>query len=159
MGSPDNGFIAHSLGEEVRRLGRLAIPVAGTQLSIMLLGFVDTVMLGWYDVNAMAAAMSANIWTLTTLFFANGILFGLDPIISQAHGAGDGRRAGLALQRALVMALLLSIPVGASWLLTGPFLLATGQDEALIPMAQTYATIMIPAVPFFLVYSARRTGT
>ena len=122
----------------------------------MLLGFVDTVMLGHYDTLAMAASVSANIWTFATLFFANGILFGLDPIIAQAHGAGDGPRAGLALQRGVVMALLLSFPVAASWLITGPFLSVTGQDTSLIPMAHTYAMTLIPSIPFFLVYSALR---
>ena len=89
MASLSNVFIA---GDEVRRLAKLAIPVAGTQLSTMLLGFVDTVMLGGYDVNAMAAAMSASIWIFSTMFFASGILFGLDPIIAQAHGAGATTR-------------------------------------------------------------------
>ena len=60
----------------MRRLARLAVPVAGTQLSTMLLGVVDTMMLGWYDTHAMAASLAANVFTFGTLFFANGILFG-----------------------------------------------------------------------------------
>ena len=111
MGSPSDTFLARSAGEEVRRLLRLAVPVAGTQLSMMLLGFVDTVMLGWYDTQAMAASVSANVWVFATMFFANGILLGLDPVIAQAHGAGDGTTAGIAFQRGSVLSLLLAVPV------------------------------------------------
>ena len=108
-------FVARSAGEETRRLLRLAIPVAGTQLSMMLLGFVDTVMLGWYDTQAMAASVSANVWTIASMFFAAGILLGIDPVVAQAHGAGDGRRAALAFQRGVLLSLVFAAPVALCW--------------------------------------------
>ena len=49
---------------------------------------------------------------------ANGVIFGIDPIVSQAHGAGDGARAALALQRGVALALGFSIPVALPWLFT-----------------------------------------
>lgn len=149
-------FVARSTGEEVRRLVRLAIPVAGTQFSTMLLGFVDTMMLGRYDIHAMAASAAANVFTFGTLFFANGILFGLDPLIAQAHGARDGRRAGLAFQRGLLLAVLLSIPTALSWFWTDEFLALAGQEAGLLPLAAEYVEALMPGVPFFLVYSVLR---
>lgn len=152
---PDD-FATDSTGAEVRRLARLALPVAGTQFSSMLLGFVDTMMLGRYDIHAMAASAAANVFTFGTIFFANGILFGLDPLIAQAHGARDGQRAGLAFQRGIVLALLLSVPTGLSWLWADDFLRLTAQDAAIIPLADTYVKALIPGIPFFLVYSILR---
>jgi MATE family multidrug resistance protein len=157
MSSSGSNFIAQTAGEEVRRLLRLAVPVAGTQLSMMLLGFVDTVMLGRYDDQAMAASALANVWTFATMFFAGGILLGLDPVIAQAHGAGDGRKAALAFQRAAVMALVLSLPVAFAWLWTDRFLSLAGQESGLLALAQSYATSLIPGLPAFLVYSCLRS--
>ena len=157
MSPARQNFVSRTTGEEVRRLLRLAIPVAGTQLSMMLLGFVDTVMLGWYDTTAMAASVSANVWTIATMFFASGILLGLDPVIAQAHGAGRGERAGLAFQRGTVLSPLLAVPVALSWLWTGRFLSLTGQESALVPLAQSYADALIPGLPAFLVYSCLRS--
>lgn len=149
-------FIARNRSEEFRRLLRLALPIAGAQLATMLMGFVDTVMLGRYSTDAVAAAVLANSVLFATIMFANGILFGLDPVISQAHGAGDGRASGLALQRGIVLSVLLSVPVGICWTFTGDVLLAFGQEPQLAPLAQAYMTAMIPSIPFFLWFSVMR---
>ncbi len=141
---------------EIRKMIALGLPVAGTQLSTMLLGFVDTVMVGRVSVEAIGAAALANVWIFGTLMFANGILFGLDPIVSQSHGAGDGDRAGRALQTGLFLALLLSLPVALLWTQTERFLLVAGQDPALARMAHEYTLVQIPGVPFFLAYAALR---
>ena len=141
---------------EIRKLVALSAPVALTQLSVMLLGFVDTVMLGRVSVEAIAASSLANVWIFGTLMFANGVLFGMDPIVAQAHGARDGARAGLALQRGLVMASLLSLPIIALWTQTERFLVFAGQDPALARAAHAYTLVQIPSVPFFLAWSALR---
>ncbi|MGH0030776.1 MAG: MATE family efflux transporter [Myxococcota bacterium] len=149
-------FIARTPRQELRRLTQLAMPIAGAQLATMLMGFVDTVMLGHYSTDAMAAAVLANSLVFGTMMFANGILFGLDPLITQAHGAGDGRAVALALQRGMVLALLLSVPVGVSWLFTGEFMLALGQEPRLVPLAQGYMDAVLPSIPFFLWLSVLR---
>ncbi len=144
------------LRSEIRRLTTLAWPVAVTQISTMLLGVVDTLMLGHYAVEALSAAALANVWVWGTLQLAIGTLFGIDPIVAQAHGAGDGRRAALALQRGLVLSVCLSVPVGLLWFGTEGFLVATGQDPALAAAAERYTLVQLPSLPFFLAFFALR---
>ncbi len=141
---------------EIRKMVALGLPVAGAQLSTMMLGVVDTIMVGRVSVEAIAAAALANVWIFGTIMFANGILFGLDPIVAQSHGAGDGERAGRALQAGLFLSLLLSVPVALLWTQTERFLLLAGQDPSLAGLAHTYTVVQIPGVPFFLAYSALR---
>ena len=145
-----------ALRSEIRKMAALGLPVAVTQLSSMLLGFVDTVMVGRVSVEAIGATSLANVWTFGTVMFANGILFGLDPIVAQAHGARDGERAARALQTGVSLSLLLSIPVGLLWMQTQTVLLLAGQDPELARMAHQYALVQIPGIPFFLAYSALR---
>jgi MATE family multidrug resistance protein len=71
---------------ELRKLLSLGAPVAGAQLGTMLMGFVDALVVGRVSVEAMAAASLANVWIYGTLMFANGVIFGIDPIVAQAHG-------------------------------------------------------------------------
>jgi MATE family multidrug resistance protein len=144
------------LRQEIRRLALLSLPVAATQVSTMLMGFVDTVMVGHVSVDAIAAASLANVWIFGTLQFAIGILFGMDPIVAQAHGAGDGRRSAIALQRGLVLSLLLSAALALLWSRTGDFLLLAGQDPELARAAHLYTLVQIPSIPFFLAYTAVR---
>jgi len=141
---------------EVRRLAALALPVAATQVSTMMLGVVDTLMVGRASVPALAAASIGNVWIFGTLQLATGILFGLDPVVAHAHGSGDGRRAGLALQRGLALALYLSVPLAGLWLVGDGFLRWTGQDPTLARDAQRFIAVQIPSIPFFLGYSALR---
>jgi MATE family multidrug resistance protein len=141
---------------EVRHLLELALPAAATQLSMMLMGVVDTAMVGRVGVDATASLVLSNVWIFGVLMLANGVLFGLDPIISQAHGAGDGPACARALQRGCVWALLLSAPAAGLLALTEQGLLFFGQEPALARAAGSYAVVQIPSVPFFLLYAALR---
>jgi len=154
MSAPTSGapaFIA-----EIRRLAALGVPVALSQLAVMAMGFVDLLMVGRVSLDAFAAVGIANPWVFGTLFFAQGILMGIDPWVSQAHGAGDGARAGLALQRGIVMGMILSVPVAFLWTITEDALLTLGQDPELARQAADYVRMQIPSIPFFLCYSALR---
>src|SRR6476619_3834281 len=97
----------------------------------MLLGVEDTVMLGHVGVRALDASALGNVWAWGTLIFGFGVVLGIDPIVSHAHGASDEKRLGLALQRGIIAALLVSIPIAILWLLAEPVLVAMGQDRAL----------------------------
>ena len=141
---------------EVRALLALALPAAATQLSTMLMGFVDTVLLGHVGVPELAAASIANVWINATLLFAIGVVLGIDPLIAQAHGRGDSIATGLAAQRGLVVAAALSLPVGLAWYFTEAVLLAVGQDPQLARDAQVFARVQIPSIPFFLAFNTLR---
>ncbi|MFT5052935.1 MAG: MATE family multidrug resistance protein [Chlamydiales bacterium] len=141
---------------ELKSLGWLALPIIATNLGTMLLGVVDVWMVARYSSEALASATLANTWIHGTTLFAMGIVMGIDPIVSQAHGARDGLRGGLALQRGIVVALLVSVPIAWLWSHCEGFLLLAGQQPELADAAQTYALVQIPSAPLFLVFIAMR---
>jgi len=141
---------------ELRRLMELAAPLVVTQLASMMLGVVDTMMVGRMSVEVLAAAALGHVWTFGTLVFAMGVIYGMDPLVTQAHGSGDPVRQGRALQRGLIIAGLVSIPIAALWALTDRAMLLLGQDPELAALAKTYARTQIPGLPFFLAYTALR---
>jgi MATE family multidrug resistance protein len=141
---------------EVRRLSRLAAPVVATQLGMMLLGVVDALMLGRVGVEPLAAAALGNVWIMGALLGAMGLVLGIDPIVSQAHGAKDGARLGLVVQQGLVVAVLVSIPASIALFFTRDGLLLLGQDPELARMAHAYAVVQIPGVAPFLGFIALR---
>ncbi len=141
---------------EVWALSTLAGPAIATQVGTMLMGVVDTLMVSRVSVEALSAASIGNAWTSMTLFCSMGIILGIDPIVSQAHGARDGSRAALALQRGIVLALAISLPVALLFVLTERFLLLMGQNPALAQAAHAYVLVQLPSIPCFLVYSSLR---
>ena len=148
--SATNPPLPGGLRAELRTLLRLSTPVALGQLAFMLLGFVDVVMVGHYATEALAAATLANVWVFGTMMFATGILFGLDPLVSQAHGAGDGERCGLSFQRGLALSLALSPLLALAWVFTEPALLLAQQTPELARAAGRFALVQIPSVPFLM---------
>lgn len=142
---------------ELRRIVALAAPVAATQLGTMLLGVVDLLMLGHLGTRELAAAALGRVWVLGTMLVAQGILFGLDPVISQAFGARKRERMGLALQQGLVLASVLSLLLAGLFLVTDDALRAFGQDPELAAIARRYAVARIPGLPFLFVFLALRS--
>lgn len=145
-----------SIGREIRRLARLAGPVVATQLAMQLLGVVDTLMVGHVDVRTLAAASLGHVWTFGTLIFGMGVVIGIDPLVAQAHGAGDARRQSLALQRGILVGLAASAPVALLWWWTDRAMALLGQDPQLAALARSYVVVQIPSIPFFLVFTALR---
>ena len=143
--------------QEALILSRLATPVVIGNVGMMAMGIVDTMLVGRLGTNAIAAATLGNIWVAGTMFPLAGILQGIDPIVSQAHGAGDGARCGLALQRALVLALPLSVLTIALWFLAAPVLVAAGQSSPLVTQAAAFVHAQwFSVLPFFVLWSLRQ---
>ncbi|HWA72568.1 MAG TPA: MATE family efflux transporter [Polyangiaceae bacterium] len=148
--------VVPSLKLELRTLLRLSAPVALTQLGLMTTGIVDTLMVSHLGVKELAASALGNTWQWAWLSMGLGVLMGLDPLISQAHGRGDQTATALALQRGVVLALLVSVPICACLAFTREGLLLLGQEPEVAALAARYNLWKIPTVPCFLVYSAIR---
>ena len=122
----------------------------------MTLGVVDMAMVGGLGIEELDASALGNTWIFGTLIFGLGMGFGLDPIISQSHGAGDSKRIALALQRGVVVALLMSVPIALAWAFTDGALNLFGQAEEMSQMAQAYVQIQIFSIPTFLIFNTLR---
>ena len=141
---------------DVGEMLRLAIPVVVVQVGLMLMGVVDTVMVGHLDRVALAAVAVGNVYVFGTLVWGMGLLMVLDPIVSQAIGAGD--RAGVArgVQRGIVLAVVLTVPLAAINL-PGEWLLAlVRQPPEVVPIAAQYTRATLPGLVAFLVFIALR---
>lgn len=138
--------------DELRRLMTLALPVMGAQLGGMLMGTVDTLMLGRVSVDALASASIANAWIFALLLFGQGLVHGIDPLITQAHGAGRGDRAAVTAQQGAVVALLVSAPLCLMAAFTEDALLLLGQSPHLAAAAHRYTLVQLPSIPAFLLF-------
>jgi multidrug resistance protein, MATE family len=141
---------------DVVRLCELAWPIVLTQVALMMMGTVDYMMVGRAGVAEVGAVMLGNVWKVGTLLVGMGVVFGMAPLVSQAHGAGDGRAAALTLQRGIVLALIMSLPIGLLWAFTEQVLVYFGQEPELASRAGAWLGVQMLSLPFFLVWSAQR---
>ena len=76
-------------GRDLRSLVDLALPVATVQLGLMAMGVVDTIMVGRVSALGLAAVAMGHLFFFAVSVFGMGVLFALDPVVSQAVGAAD----------------------------------------------------------------------
>ena len=145
-----------AVGTEIRKLTGLALPVVAAQVGTMSMGIVDSIMVSRLGVDALAAVSLAGAWIFAAMLFGQGFVHGIDPIITRAHGARNGDAVGRALQHGIVIAIAVSVPLCILLLLTEDFLLAIGQSPDLAAVAQGYALVQLPSIPFFLTFLAIR---
>ncbi len=142
--------------KELRAVMALAFPVATVQVGMMFMGVVDTVMVGHFSARDLAAVALGNLYFFTAVVFPMGLLMSLDPLVSQAVGAGDRPAIARALQRGGLLALCLSVPVGLV-LVPGDYLLTVlRQPPEVVPVAAGYALASIPGIFPFLAFIVMR---
>lgn len=139
-----------SFSSECRATMKLALPLISGQLSQMLMGVVDTVMIGQVGVVPLAAATFANNLQAVPFVVAMGLLSSVSVRVSQAKGAGFPKEAGSAVRHGTWLALfwwcLLMVGIGSLL----PFLDRMGQPPEAVANAPGYLMLcswsLLPAL-------------
>ena len=128
----------------------LGLPLIGSHLAQMLLHVTDMVMLGWYSVTALAAAVIATSTFFVIFILGAGFAQAVMPMVASAIGRGDD----VQVRRDTRMGLWLSIAFGVLayplfwW--SEPLLLTLGQKPEVAALGQEFLRIaglgMIPAL-------------
>ncbi len=95
-------LLSQSLSENRRTLA-LAAPITAGFLGQMLMGWVDTIMVGRIGVIPLAACAFSNTVLAVPFVFGFGVLSAVSVRVSIAHGAGRERDAGEILRAGLVL--------------------------------------------------------
>lgn len=141
---------------ELRELFRLALPLAAAQAGNQLMGLVDVAVLGRLGARELAGAGLANAVFFAFSVMGMGMVYGIDPLISQAVGAGDRARARRVMWQGVWLALVVAAVLTAILLLGALLLPYTGAKPELISPARVYLLIrVISLVPFLLFFVVR----
>jgi multidrug resistance protein, MATE family len=142
---------------ELRALARLSLPISLAQLGLVFMGLVDTAIIGHGSVDDLAAVAIGRSIVFGVASVGMGIGFALDPLASQAVGAGKPERAYQALRAGLLAAALVTIPTilisFAVTLALGPL----GVDRAILPRVHVYLLGNAPGVFGYLAYLAGKS--
>ena len=129
-----------------KSLLRLGFPVLITQLGVIIVSFADTMMVGAYGLNELAASAFVNSLFLVAVVMLMGFAGGVTPIIGALYGKGDHEEGG----RMLRASLLVNLGVAAVFIVVMGilffFLNFFGQDEELLPIAKEYYLIILPSL-------------
>jgi len=141
---------------ELRELFRLAVPLAAAQAGTQLMGLVDVAVLGRLGATELAGSGLANAVFFAFSVMGMGMVFGVDPLIAQAVGAGDRPRARRVLWQGIWLSLLVAAVLTAILLAGVAALPLIGAKPELLPPARTYLLIRILSiVPFLMFFVVR----
>ncbi|WP_299782278.1 MATE family efflux transporter [uncultured Roseobacter sp.] len=136
--------------EHGRAILVLGLPLIGGHLAQMAIGVTDTVMLGWYGVDALAAVTLGSTFFFVLFIFGSGFAWAVMPMVASFAAEGDE----IGLRRATRMGLWLSLAFGLLALpfmvWSEPLLRLLGQGEMLAADASAYLSVagfgIIPAL-------------
>ncbi|MEI7704168.1 MAG: MATE family efflux transporter [Deltaproteobacteria bacterium] len=146
-----------SIRAEARALLRLAVPLALANAGQSLMTVVDAAVVG-----RAGAAQLAGVGLGSLLFFAvtvlgMGTMMGLDPLVSQALGAGDGTRARHFLWQGAWLSLLLGTALALPLCFAPRALGPLGIAPDVAAQASGHLLARLPGLPAFLFFFAARS--
>lgn len=129
-----------------RSLLKIGFPVLITQLGVIIVSFADTMMVGAYGLNELAASAFVNSLFLVAMVMLMGFAGGVTPLIGAIYGRGDHEEGGKMLRASVLVnlgvAVAFIIIMGILYLFLDYF----GQDEELLPIAKEYYLIILPTM-------------
>jgi MATE family multidrug resistance protein len=127
--------------QHVRAVLGLGLPLVGGHLAQVAIGVTDTVMLGWYGVEALAAVTLGSTYFFTLLIFGSGFAWAVMPLVATFHAEEDE----VGVRRATRMGLWLSVGFAAVamplMIWSQAILLFLGQSPAVAADAAEYLRI------------------
>ena len=135
----------------------LAIPVVGSQLGMMSLGFVDTLMVGRLGAEALAGVALGNTLFFFLAIVSVGMVNAVAPMVSQAFGAGDHDAVERTVYQGFVVGFLLAVPFTLILWNLGPFLRAIGQNPETVALTEGYLRAILWGFLPFLWFAALRS--
>lgn len=124
------------------------------QLGVIILGFADTMMVGRYGTDELAAAGFVNNLFNLVIVFSTGFSYGLTPLVGGNFGRGDHAGAGRMLRNALAvnggMAGVLMLLMTVLYLNVHHL----GQPSELLPLIRPYYLVLLVSLVFVLLFNA-----
>ncbi|WP_412563739.1 MATE family efflux transporter [Thalassobius sp. MITS945101] len=139
-----------TINQHLKNILTLGLPLIGSHVAQFSINMTDTVMLGWYDVEVLAAQVIAGTVFFVLFILGSGFAFAVMPMVAEAEAAGEGAQVRRVTRMAIWASLLYSVVAVPVMLLAEPILLLAGQTPEVARLAADYLLIngwsIIPAL-------------
>lgn len=139
-----------SYSGHARAITFLGLPLIGGHLAQFAIGLTDTVMLGWYGVEALAAVTLASSYFFLFFMLGSGFAFAVMPMVAASAASGDEVSTRRATRMGLWLSLGFALLVMPAMWWSGQILQLLGQNEEVATLAAQYLRVagwgLIPAL-------------
>ena len=139
-----------SPAQHARAILVLGLPIVGSHLAQMALHVTDTVLLGRYSVNALAAVVIGSTSFFVVFIFGSGFAQAVMPLVASAVGRGDAAQVRRDARMGMWLSLGFGVLTYPLFWYSGDWLRALGQKPEVAALGQDFLRIagwgMIPAL-------------
>lgn len=150
---------ANRFSQYYKPILRLGIPIAIGQIGVIIMGFADTMMVGNFNTQSLAAASFVNAVYNFVVYLMLGYSYGLTPLISSLAGKHQTYEAGATLKYGavcnLLFVLLMMFFLGCAYF----FLDSMGQPSEIMPLVKPYYLTLLISLFFVAVFNTFRQFT
>ncbi len=131
---------------------KLAYPVIIGQLGFILMGVVDSIMVGELGATSLAAASVANGLFIFIFVIGIGVSFAITPLVAIAVGAKKYDDCGIIFRQALLVDMVLGVMLLVMAYVGADFIQYLNQPEGVVGLATSYGKLLgysiVPAMLF-----------
>ena len=142
--------MSQSYTSHARALLGLGLPIIGSHLAQMALHVTDTILLGRYSVNALAAVVIGGTSFFVVFIFGSGFAQAVMPLVASALGRGDGAQVRRDARMGLWLSFGFGLVTYPLFWTSGIWLLWLGQKAEVAALGQDFLRIagwgMVPAL-------------
>ncbi|UYV36000.1 MATE family efflux transporter [Rhodobacteraceae bacterium D3-12] len=134
----------------LRAVLKLGVPLVGGNLAQFGITITDTVMLGWYDVEALAAQVLGGMVFFVLFIFGSGLALAVMPAVAEAEATGDATRVRRVTRMGLWASVAFALACFPAFIFARALLEALGQAPVMVELAAQYLEIAGFAIVFAL---------
>ncbi len=148
--------VAQTYQDHSRAIWKLGMPLILSNLAQFAIHITDTVMLGWYEVKALAASTIASTLFFVIFIVGAGFAQAVTPLVAAAAEANDDVQVRRVTRMGLWLSIFYGLAVTIPFFWAEEILIAIGQDPDVARLAHIYLQIVIwQMVPALLVMTLK----
>ncbi|MBQ8542331.1 MAG: MATE family efflux transporter [Bacteroidaceae bacterium] len=138
---------------------RLGTPIVLGQLGNVILGFIDTIMVGQYSGAALSAAGFVNNIFNLGIFAMLGFSYGATPIIGAFYGRNENDNVGHSFRDSIWANILFGTIIIMAYSLLYINLEHLNQPKELLPLMRPYFITLLASLPFVILFNSFKQFT
>ena len=148
--------VAQTYQDHSRAIWKLGLPLILSNLAQFAIHITDTVMLGWYNVTALAASTIAGTLFFVIFIVGAGFAQAVTPLVAAAAEEDDDVQVRRVTRMGLWLSIFYGLAVTIPFFWAEDILIAIGQDPDVAALAHIYSQIVIwQMVPALIVMTLK----
>lgn len=132
----------HLFKQDIKRTFQLAYPVIIGQLGFIMMGVVDSLMVGEIGAEPLAAASLANSLAMIVFIIGLGVSMSVTPLVAISVGAEKFEECGIIFRQSLLVNMVLGTILMTIVIIGTNFLQYFNQPPEVVILAESYAVLI-----------------